>query len=334
MIEIEREAISSSPEAILEGVFDLVIVGATWDSRCLVVTDMSGLVASSCVILHYKDTGVSGASERNLGRLRSWFHSLGSYVDELRIDSSKLVDSWGAVQAQILSAYRKINRPMRIAIDLANIPRYLTLGLLGYISKIDIASEVTYWYSTGDYREVSKSTLPQNVTFTAGSSLPQPVPALSRPSFGGRPMHLIVSAGFAGSQTRALVQDIEPSRVSLLYTTGISPKLDARAAIENSGWAHDYLIDSANVEVVPIGELSEVVLALKRLINRSQRLDSIAPEVSLLLTGSKPHSLGFAIAACGLDVKNTYFGLPSSRNEVSVREPTRFYSFVLRPLWA
>lgn len=335
MIEITSERAHATSADLLSGEYDLIVAGAGWDARCLVITSVEGYYARNSLLIQYVNPGTSGASKAHRDALHKYFRRMAGAFETIEVDSLQLVETWSKIRSQLVRVYQAKGDSLRVAIDLATLPRYVSMGLVAYLTKTGMGSEFTFWYSAGEYQEpeVLGSATGHSVRFVGGSSRPQPIPALSRPSSGGRPMKLVVSAGFDGDQTRGLVQDIEPSSISVVFTSGIDKAYDKRARRENSQLIRDYLISKENQYSAGFLNLSDVVDTLLEIATPDSSDTPFQQEYSFLLCGTKPHALAFTVAACIADIKNVYLGIPTQRREVTVTEISSFYSFSLKPLW-
>jgi len=328
MIDIVDEIEVAFPEHLVKGDFDLIIVGASWDQRSLVALKFKDVRAQLGLIIKYKDTGPAQGAKKVGYKLMEGLKTTCKECEELPIDSSDPVGSWNDFRNKVVELVVQSGRILRIAIDLATVPRFITLGLLGYVSQTGFASKIVYWYSIGSYCNISFSEREGGVHFAGGLGRVRPVPAIGRPTAGDRLQHLLVSAGFDGAATSGLVADLEPSSVSLLYCNDPShPEYYNRALTENRSLIRDFLIPEKHITHRPMMPISKIIGVVK------QEIDSYPQqELSVLIAGPKMHALGLAIAATVLDVKGLYFGVHSIRNAVSVDNPTRFYAVTVRPL--
>ncbi|MCA4722165.1 hypothetical protein [Mycolicibacterium fortuitum] len=334
MIVFDNEVVRQDPTGLMDGSFDLIIVGASWDRRCRTLIASTDLVTHSAVLIRYANTGVSGSSDASLEFLNSFVSPrTKNSVEILALDSAAMVDTWTEIRKAVVQTCGDLRRPMHIAVDLSSVPRYISMGLLGFGYKSGCAAQMTFWYSAAkDYRvlsDVAKST--GSSQFTVGSWLPQPIPVLSRPTSGSAPMHLLVSTGLEGSLTLGLVDDLEPARVQLVYSTGNDSSLTNRVHRENAVLEDAYLIEDGDRVDWPLfdacGLAAEIVKGMdEKHFDQHGRL----LEHSLLMCGPKTHALAFAVAACQSDVKNVFFGLAENRREVTGDPVGPFYRCDLR----
>ncbi len=334
MISITSEEQADSPAQLIRGNFDLIIVGASWDLRCQSILACRELYTENAVILAYRNKGRTGRSADSLKLLREFFRrAVASRTHVVEMESADMIGSWTVLRECVVETYSALGRPLRIAIDLSSVPRYVSLGLLGFCTRSGTASQVTYWYTAAARYEVEHEggAVIDNYQFTVGRWLPQPIPALSRPTSGGRPMHLIVSAGIEGPLIRRMVEDLEPAMLSMLYAVNNQNEVSEKARSENRALEQSFLLSPDDSVDLPLFSTASVVSTLGGLLDRYQ-IDPQGREVehSLLVSGAKPHALAFAIAACEYDVKNVFFGLPEARREVTGVGLGPFYRCDLR----
>ncbi|MGU3649848.1 hypothetical protein [Mycolicibacterium sp. A43C] len=334
MIVFDSERVENDAGGLIDGSFDLVIVGASWDKRCRTVVDSPDLAAHSTALLRYASSGISGTSSTSYELLLAHLSPrTRNPVATLNVDSALMIDTWSEIRKAAVQAYVELGRPLNIAVDLSSVPRYVSMGLLGFGYKSGCAARMTFWYSAAkSYRALSDVTKAPGVSqFTLGSWLPQPIPVLSRPTSGSAPMRLLVSTGLEGSLTLGLVDDLEPARVRLVYSTGNNRDIVSKVREENAVLEDSYFVqetDRVDWSLFDVSGLSaEIVKTIdETCFDQHGRL----LEHSLLICGPKTHALAFSIAACQSDVKNVFFGLAETRREVTGDPVGPYYRCDLR----
>lgn len=109
--------------------FDLVVVVASWDSRCLEVTRLA-VRAERVLLVNFMNKGSSGRSDNHRRRLRSWAEDVSKNISECEIDSLAF-DSALGVWREVLSANAKLAR--RVMVDVSSFPKSHMLTLLGLL---------------------------------------------------------------------------------------------------------------------------------------------------------------------------------------------------------
>jgi len=310
-----REWSGSADQVPLSDAYDLVIAGASWDSRCMVMAGLEGLAAAHALIVKYEDVGSSGRSEAHERRLSQRFARMdGLHETDVRVDSYDLDASWAALRDQILDTYSKVSRPLDVLIDLTSIPRNLSLGLLGFGLRSGVAQSFDFFYAAAsDYCNAGGT---DASPFTMGYWKPWSIAGLGGTSPARARQHLVVSAGFEGDRTRRLVDSLEPDRVSIVFAEpGSSPEAEERARLENHMLAETYLLPATAMHAVPLASplaARDAGLAAASAIE----IDEVFPEdTSFLLCGPKTHSLGLAIASLVLESGDVLYVQPEAHSE-------------------
>lgn len=334
MIVFDDEVLYDDAAGLMNGSFDLVIVGASWDKRCRTVIESTDLDANSAILIRYSNAGLSGTSGTSFSLLDAYLGTqTKNAVEVLSVDSAQMVETWSAIRRAVVQAYADRGRPLNIAIDLSSVPRYVSMGLLGFGYKSGCAAKMTFWYTAAqNYRALSDMTQPMSSSeFTLGTWLPQPIPVLSRPTSGSAPMRLLVSTGLEGSLTLGLVDDLEPARLRLVYSTGNDSTLIARVHKENAKLEDGYFVQDDDIVKWSLFDVSGLSAEMINMVDENC-LDQHGRllEHSLLICGPKTHALAFAVAACQSDVKNVFFGLAETRREVTGDPVGPFYRCDLR----
>lgn len=328
-IDLVGERRELSAEGVVSGVYDIVVVGASWDVRCRTAIQFTGLSGGTAIMLSYKNKGSTGRSTESQELLSGFFALRMSDYILLDVDSAEMVPTWASVRQAVVDVYARLGRPLRIAIDLSSVPRYVSLGLLGFCARTGCASWMTFWYTAANSYAVEHETetVIDTAKFTIGRWLPQPIPALSRPTAGGKPMHLIVSAGAEGSLTQRMVEDLEPGRLTVIYSNSDENDLLKWVKGENRSLEQAFVLRPEDAREWPLFDIGGLIAELLRDIKVNDFDDrGRKVEHSLLVCGSKPHALAFAVAACMADVKNVFFGLAEVRRETTAAEIGSYYA--------
>lgn len=295
---------------------DLIVAGASWDSRSVLLAEVEGLAASHSLQINYEDTGASGRAPANEARIAdSLCGTVANQRHELRIDSFDLYTSWKVVREHVLGVSASVGRPVDVILDLTSIPRNISLGLLGFGLRSGVVRSIGFFYAgaTGYHNQDETGRYP----FTRGFWTPWSVVGLGGISRPRSRNHLLVSVGFEGARTRRLVDTLEPDRVSVLFAEpGSSPAAERRAREENHELVEAYLVPERAQLTAPLGSaLDARTTALGSA--SAQPVDDVFPEeTSFLLCGPKLHSLGLAIASLELDSGDVYYVQPEAHSEV------------------
>lgn len=297
---------------------DLVIAAATWDRRCLTISELAYRERPDrALLLRFKDKGSSGAVERHEGLLLEELSSItGGLVSRMDVDVDDLKSAWASFRRFMLEAYRTNGRPLKVVLDLNSVPRYLALSLFGLAWRSGVCSDITAVYSAAKtYQHESPG------QFTAGQWMPMAIPTLGEGAPASSRSHLIVSAGFEGDHTRRLVSALEPDQLSIVLTAGIGADHEMVARQANSALAAEYLLGKNDIVWLPAGDVGAALASLRTHLRASgQRDDHSTVAHSFLLSGSKLASLAVALYSLEEEVAQVYYSAPDARLEAGAAE--------------
>ncbi|MCH8043055.1 MAG: hypothetical protein IID44_04990 [Planctomycetes bacterium] len=315
---------SESVPDLARGEFDYALFSSSWDKRCLSVTCATELRAANCSVVIPDLRDVSGLMDKHDPLLLQFASKIGK-CKELRGDSRDVDGLWNQLLQHVLDVHRELARPLRIFIDLSTCPRFLSLGLLSQAVLSGIASEVTVFYSEGDYPE-EESEEDQHELFTAGGWDAVPVPGLEGEWDPDKKRAYLVSVGFEGSKTLRLVSRKEPDEVSLLFPDpGVKPEYVDRTRKRNAPLIKRFRIPDDRIIRSDAGDAIE---AWKRLEEASiERPDE--QNVYYVCCGTKPHSLALALRALTLRYPALLYIVPDRHRVVDVDALGVFWRFDL-----
>ncbi len=215
----------------------------------------------------------------------------------------------------VLNVYEAVGRPLRVAVDLNSVPRYLALSLLGFGAKTGVVASFSAIYSAARAYINESSSL----SFTEGSWKPRAIPTLGEGAFPSARSVLVVSGGFEGDHTLRLVNALEPDRVIVALTTGIRVEHDRMAQRASVNLAEDYLLAEGGVVTLPAQDLASSVEKLEASLSRfSEEGEDVA--LSFLLSGTKIAALAMGLYAVDHGVAQVYYAEPERRLESSAVE--------------
>jgi hypothetical protein len=317
MLNINTESSSENAEELASGEYDLVILSASWDPRCLSVLRTDEIAAGQAVLLSFADKGSSGACVQHERALRAYGKKIAGEVGTVNIDSHDPMASWLALRRVFVECYKRVGRPISVLVDLTSTPRYITLSLLGFGGRSGLLSRYTAIYATASRYETLGKPDDGSIEFTRGRWYPSPIVGLGRPREAATRLHLVVSGGFEGAKTRKLTEALEPDRVSLVISApGTSLENEKRAMEENRALVEAYRIPPEQIVGTPPFSLRETVERIQDLSLPTGSGDELRPEATAyLLCGMKPHALAMAIASFNVDVTAVFYALVDSHVE-------------------
>ncbi len=322
---------------------DLLIACASWEPRCLAITEVATVEASHSILLEYKDKGRSGFAWKHEEILERWLIKCvgGESVERLTIDT--LQPRYGAalLRQAILECARRLSRRINVCIDISAMPRYVFLSVIGYLLNANLAADIVVHYVEAKYeldeitaykfdiesvdldrdsddilRDVQESTFAKYV-YTEGEWKTVVVPFLEGEQGLGSGRRVYASLGFDGGQSYQVISQYDPDELLPIMS--------------NPGYT-DYYTQLAIQEnqklIVSMGIPSERILQCYaadtcQLLANITDVEMTSPqdhEVLHLCFGSKPHALALGLAA-----------VVSGRASVICRIPGRYIERQTQP---
>ena len=312
----------ADPSELRPNGIDLVIAGATWDSRCRRVLEMNwGDGFDESLLVTYFDQGKTGRTVENAEFLRARLEKVARRsAQSVLIDSSDVNGSWAIAKRSLVETYLRVGRPLSVLVDVNSVPRFISLALLGYGARSGVISEFYASYTAAAHYDPTDAST--ETKFTHGQWLPISIAPLGTGAPPSSRSHLIVSAGFEGTNTRRLVNALEPDRISLAIPTGVSAENDRTSLRVNSVLADEYLLDADAVITCPVLDIRATIRALQPLA--SPRLGSGATSTteyaSFLLCGPKTVSLAMAVVSLDTPISQVYYPSPDRHAEMNVTD--------------
>jgi hypothetical protein len=307
-ISFEQREIVAPGDATVQA--DLLVTGGSWDPRSVGIIDLP-ILATNSLVLKYANNA-DGVGERHGAQIKEWSAANGSSVVSLEFSSENVQQDFAKVWEEIRSLFVSEQRSLRILVDLAVVPRYVSLGILsrGFLS--GCVAEVSYLYQTAAYParlntdETQVSLVPLSARdldegpplestqspaiFTEGRWRTVFVPGLRGDYWPGRRRHYYIALGFEGDDTYRVVQQREPDQVTVVVPDPpVSPGLENRSLTENEVLIREWVGERA---IRRCGALDAV--AMDRMATGFSELTENA---YFLPVGTKPHALGMAVAA-------------------------------------
>jgi hypothetical protein len=320
------QASSHSAESLLDVSFndyDVLILTSSWDNRCKILTNSTLKKIPVCICLVFDDKDNDGIRDENDIILLKYAESISNKcytVSGLSTDVDKV---WNELFNTLLNVRQSTNRALSILYDLSCSPRFYSLTLLSTSFKFGLAKKVDYFYNECIYPEKVDELSKEEIPFTAGKWVSRHIRYLEGPQNPGKKNRFSVSIGFEGSKTLMILNEFEPDKVNVI--------------IPNPGYTDGYVsrVRTANQELFksfgvktkdevqahaaePISVWTEMVTRLAQNVNWND---------TLLCAGTKPHSLGLALAAMTLNFPTLIYSLPSKHNPIFVKPSSRCWLY-------
>lgn len=321
-------SIAQQKEALIQnlefGEYDLAYFCSSWDARCFDITGVQ-LVINRAVLtdLAFRDSiGLRDTADTKLSSFLSDY------------DLCKLPQGKDELLSKILSklcefashAYAKATEPPCVLVDMTGFPRYLSLGLIAYLVKSNLARQVDVFYSEANYGEGQEK---ESILFTEGKWEAIPIDLLEGEYSPSKGTYLLVSTGFEGKKTLRAVHEREPDRVSVLMPVpGFTPEMEQRMENENRKLLDYYKVP--NIQVISAGA-ADLVAAMKQLDKNLENFNT--ENVYYLCCGTKPHSLALALRACLLEEAAVVYNKPESYRIQRIRHQGNYWLYRIQN-WA
>ena len=284
--------------------FDILICASSWDSRCVAVTNETGLTADHSLLVLFASRDHSGLRDAHDPKLEEFCRKHTSTIHIVK-GSSAIVDGlWTQIHNILVSISSELGRRIKILIDISTLPRFLTGALLKMGLARSLCSKIKIFYSEGVYKGVPGDL--QGV-FTGERWRFVPITGLEGHYYPDKSRFYLVSVGFEGNKTLRYVSRSEPDRVSLLFSDpGFEPEYAARARHNNRELMDYYHIPPEQSAAAHAGD---AIAAWKELTIRNfERFEQ--ENVSYLCCGTKPHSLALILRALVLPSAEVLYNVP------------------------
>lgn len=324
-----RSSYSTDPRELWQGYFDFALIGASWDIRCMTVTNCDEIKFGSTVVIIPHAMDSSGIAHAD--RVSDFCRDKSDQVDVVESMTSNLPDILGLIRAKLATEIGRANRtaPARVFIDISTCPRYFSLAILAEALRSGLVAEVLLGYTEGRYPVAAPSYNDlEEISFTDGALQAVPVPGFYGEFEPSKEKLFFVSAGFDGWKTLNLVIRKEPERVALLLASpGSLPEYESRTLAANSSLIERYDIRDQQIVRAPAGDAVE---AWKRLTNTA--LEKFGSEnVYYLCSGNKPHSVALALRAITMEIPTLLYNRPASHLPINVEVAGTYWTYSIRP---
>lgn len=148
---------SSDPRELWHGYYDFALLGASWDKRCMAVTQCNEIKFGSAVVLIPHAMDLSGMGHAD--GVSTFCLGKGEKVDVIESKSSNLPDTLGLIRTKLAAKIGRGDRksPARVFIDISTCPRYFSLAILAEALRSGLVGEVALGYSEGRYPTAAPS---------------------------------------------------------------------------------------------------------------------------------------------------------------------------------
>lgn len=294
--------------------YDLVILTSSWDDRCTTLTQASLGEAKACILLLFDDKDTEGIRDRNDDILSRYSSLLSKNLYVVKGLSTDVDGVWQRLFAEIINVYKSTDKPLSILFDLSCCPRFYSLTTLSVCFKYGLAGKFHFFYNECTYPEKKDDLSMEEVPFTAGRWEARIIEHLAGSVNPGDKNRFTVSIGFEGSKTLMVLNEFEPDKVNVIipcpgYTKGYADRVrEANIELFKS-----FGIKRADEQNSHAGDPVSVWSSIQE-----NHITTDGWNDYFLCAGSKPHSLGLALAALSMDRPRLIYSLPKKHNPVTV----------------
>src|SRR4051812_29876707 len=118
---------ASSPADLLAETYDYMLVGSSWDRRCLRISE-AHIAIDTCQLFLPRNKGTTGRRSEHDRALVEYCRSVARTIDVIEDGSEELDGVFLRIEETVLALRKQLDRPIRMLIDLSAMARYFSLG--------------------------------------------------------------------------------------------------------------------------------------------------------------------------------------------------------------
>jgi len=306
------------------GKYDLLILGASWDSRCVWMEEIQRVEASLGIMVTYTRKDSDGRQDRHRELLDEYLGGKCEAKDTIIWKSEDIRTSYDQIYGIILELRKKVGRPVSVCVDISAIPRYCFLAILAVCLKQGLTDKLTYLYAEGDYD--IEPDITQEV-FHEGGWRSVPVPFLEVPYDPLLSKCIYVSLGFDGSRTQRVTQEQEPDRVLVLFPRpGVKAEYIRKTFIKNKPLLKYYMMRRKDIVCAAAGDAVAAWKAMHEAGNERPNEENIF----YICDGTKAHALGIGLRALAGGMGTVFYYIPDEHRATDVRPLGKFWRYDIR----
>jgi hypothetical protein len=279
----------------LEARGDLLILTSSWERRCVEVARVGhGRYAAAAVIL-FAEKGTSGRRDDHDADLVSLATEHADSVTAIGLHSVSDIESLRNALTNVVAHTRiALGRPIDVVVDVSCLPKYFMLTLMGYCVSSGSVGSLQLLYAEGRYAPSDVNTsLSLDHAFTEGAWRSLPVPYLEGGLLPDKKVEVLASIGFETFQARKLIRGYEADRHHLVTPyPGFSPEYSDQSEKEAKALAANLDLNDSGILRCPAGDAAATADIVVDILDQSSRFKQVG-----LCLGTKPHAIGFGIAA-------------------------------------
>lgn len=287
----QRRALTEGHEA--SG--DLLILASSWERRCVEVARVRHGVYARAAVVRFAEEGLSGRRPEHDAILARLATEHGQRVIELQRRPTSAVDGWrNAITELVTAARHDAKRPLDVVADVSCLPKYYMLTLIGFCLSSGSVRSLKLLYSEGRYAPSDGNTsLAPDHAFTDGAWRSLQVPFLEGHWSPDKKVEIVASIGFEAFQARKLIRLYEAERHTLIAPyPGFSAEYGEQSEREAKSLANNLDLGEREILRCAAGDAAQAAETVVDVLDRGGRLKEIG-----LCMGTKPHAIGFGMAA-------------------------------------
>lgn len=316
---------STQVGAVIEDAYDYMLVGSSWDKRCLSLTSARPRIGLAQLVLP-RNVGKGHLRRDHDEKISVFVRTVAERLDVIEEHSEDVESVFARVENALGVLRKQLDRPLRMLVDLSAMTRYVSLGAVAMSLNDSLAEYVDVFYAEGMYGEVvGRSVVPVSEHRASWEAVA--VPRLEGDWFPTHQRHFLVSVGFESSPIARLGERWDPDRMSVLFPSpSILPEYESHAAAKNAGWMARF---DVGVDGTICASGSDAV-AVWEAVSESALIDPVRDNVYCLLCGSKPHGLGLALYALARERPAVMYVRPVVHEEKEIAPNGVYWRFRLR----
>jgi hypothetical protein len=289
----------------ISGNFDLLIISCGWESRCVDFVKRIGheFTYEYASVLSFRLDEEPGYDKDYMENITKSIKIHINKENILFIENEvtslrKIVED---LKKLIRSLIEKLNRPLKLALDITCCPRYVFLFLVAFCFRNNLIKELAIFYSEANYQ-----TRPSSYAHTKGQWHLIEIPELESRNINLNRRLFVVSAGWEGKYYRRIVVKSEPDYLGILLSDpGFTEEYTNKTWSECQPLVKEY---NLSPELIVKAHAGDAVAAWKAL--DTPLLNRPDCQINYLTFGTKPHALAMGIRGILHDEISVIYRIP------------------------
>lgn len=323
---LSGESTIVSKDSGIHDTFDLFIFSIGWESRCTAILKYvkDEFSSNSVILLSYKVGEIKGYQDSYYDNIKNYIRSKKDTknIYSIEDDPTNLHSITDKIDNVLIDLINELKRPLNIGIDISSCPRYFFLYLLSYCLKNNIANNLSFFYSEGNYKTNIEEYMHTNGLWSI----------IEIPNFNGivNPENkdlFIISAGFEAKRCKSIINKYEPEKIGILIPNpGFNDDYTIKASIQGDMLKKDFFVPDEYIVTAPA---SDAIAAWSELKNSCFANNN--DNLTYVTIGPKPHILAMGIHGFLNNGIITY-RIPESYTNIEVEHNNVFWRYDIHNL--